>query len=167
MAKPRMCWRCSLLPPRIPPHFPPSSSLLFSQFFHPPPFLPQPQNVRVRGAEQSYAVPGCVALRAIAIYVVVAPRPARDLPRVAESVYTWSRKKAAKASRERGPSRALQCLLGRGSKGPKGAPGGPPDPSWPSQVVLEKPNRAPRGLRDGVRRAPNLNLPTPQTLPLP
>ena len=155
MAKPRMCWRCSLLPPRIPPHFPPSSSLLFSQFFHPPPFLPQPQHVRVRGAEQSYAVPGCVAVRAITIYVVVAPRPARDLPRVAQPGYMWSRKKAAKASRERGPFGALQCLLGGTPKAPRGLQEGHPAPPVPPKSSWRGPAGLQRGLHDGLRRAPN------------
>ena len=164
MAKPRMCWRWSMLPPRTPPHFPPSSSLQFSPFFHPsllglifapPVFLPQPQKVRVRGTEQSYAVPGCVAARAITIYVVVAPRPARDLQRVAESGYMGNKGKAAKTSRERGPSRALPCFFGGVPKAPRGLHEGFRGPSCPSGVDFERPNRAPRGLHDGLRRAPN------------
>ena len=162
-----MCTTWSLLPPRSPPHFPPSSSLLClhlissilaSPYLAPPSLPPTaPLGQSERGVEQSYAIPGCVAARAITICVVVAPWPARDLSRVPESVYVWSRGKAAKVSRERGPSRALQCLLGKAPKAPRELQEGPPDPSWPSKSSW----RGPTGPQEGSATA----LGGPQTEP--
>ena len=134
----------------FPTSFHPSLLRLISLPFALPPTAPSGQSER--GVEQSYAIPGCVAARAITICVVVARRPARD---VAQSGHMWSRGKAAKAPREREPSRAHQCLLGRAPKAPKELQEGPPDPSCPSQIVLERPSRALRRPRDGLRRPPN------------
>ena len=114
----------------------------------PPSLLPAaPYGQSERGAEQSYAIPGCVAARAITICVVVALRPTRDLPRVAKSGYMWSRGKAAKVPREREPFRALQCFLRRAPKAPRELQEGPPDPSRPPPSRLGE-------AQQGSKRAP-------------
>ena len=149
----------SLLHPRTPPHFPPSSSLLFSLSLHPsllrlislsPSISPTAPKGQSEGAEQSYAVPGCVAARVSTIYVFVAPRPARDLQRVAESGYMGNKGKAAKTSRERGPSRALPCFFRMGFQKPQGgSKRASAAPLVPPESIL----RGPTGLQEGSTTA--------------